>query len=265
MRRPSVLTIAGLDPGGGAGILADLRAFAAAEAFGCAVAAALTVQSTSGMLESHSVDTRLVRRQLDAVFLGQGVTVVKTGALGSLDNVRAVATWLGKHPRLPVVVDPVLLPTAGKGRLLAREALGALRAELLPRATLVTANAPEAEAIVERRVRSAKDACDAALLLVEMGAGAALVKGGHLRGQEAIDVLAIGECVIELRSRRRALPPLHGGGCVLASLVAGRLAVDDRGPLEARLLRAVRWARRVHQKALRSPLDVGGARRVLAP
>jgi hydroxymethylpyrimidine/phosphomethylpyrimidine kinase len=268
MKMTSALTIAGLDPGGGAGIAADLRAFAATGAFGCAVAALLTIQSTSGLVESHPVAFRLVARQLDEVVRHQVVSAVKTGALGSLDNVRGVAAWLGAHPRIPAVVDPVLLPSSGKGRLIAARAMDALRDELVPRATLVTANAPEAEAIVGARVSNVNEARDAALALVGMGARAALVKGGHLRGTRGaggvvVDVLAIGGRVIELRAPRIALPPLHGGGCVLASLIAGRLAIDERGTIDARLLRAVRWARRVHRRALRSPRDVGGARRVL--
>ena len=259
------LTVAGLDPGGGAGIAADLRAFAAAGAFGCAAVALLTVQSTSGLVESHPVAPRLLVSQLDEVVRRQRVAVVKTGALGSIGNVRALASWLRKHPRLHVVVDPVLLPTAGKGRLLAANALGAMREELVPCSTLVTANTPEAEALIGRTIRSVVDAREAALGLVAMGAHAALVKGGHLPGRWVVDVLALGGRVTLLRAPRLALPPLHGGGCVLASLVAGRLAVDDAGSIDARLLRAVHWARRAHRRALRSPRDVGGASRVPVP
>jgi len=265
MRMRSALTVAGLDPGGGAGIAADLRAFAAAGAFGCAVAALLTVQSTSGLVESHPVTPRLLVSQLDQVVRRQGVSVVKTGALGSVGNVRALAGWLRNNPRLPVVVDPVLLPTVGRGRLLAASAVGPLRDELVPRATLVTANTPEAEALVGETIRSVTDARAAALGLVSLGAHAALVKGGHLPGRWVFDVLAVGDRVVELRAPRLTLPPLHGGGCVLASLIAGRLAVDDGGSIDARLIRAVRWARRAHRRALRSPCDVGGASRVLVP
>jgi hydroxymethylpyrimidine/phosphomethylpyrimidine kinase len=261
----SALAIGGLDPGGGAGVAADLRAFHAAGAFGCAVAALLTVQSTSGLVSSRPVSSSLLRRQLDEVVRGQGVHVVKTGALGSVANVRTIAAWLVAHATLPVVVDPVLLPTAGRGRLLDPSAMRALRGALIPRATLVTANAPEAEAILELRVRDTEGARLAAVRLVAMGAHAALVKGGHVPGADVTDVLALGDRVIELRASRLALPPLHGGGCTLASLIAGRLAVDDRGPLDARLLRSIRWARRAHRAALRSARDVGGASRVLVP
>jgi hydroxymethylpyrimidine/phosphomethylpyrimidine kinase len=272
MRTPTALTISGLDPGGGAGIAADLRAFAAARVFGCAVAAVLTVQSTAGLAGSYPVASRLLARQLDEVSRGQGVHVVKTGALGSAGNVRAVAAWLRKHPRLPLVVDPVLHPTAGKGRLLGARAVRVLATELLPRATLVTANVPEAEALVGERIETVADARRAARRLVALGARGALVKGGHLPGGASerargsvVDVLATRSRVVELRAPRLVLPPLHGGGCVLASLIAGRLALDAEGDLDARLLRAVRWARRAHRRALRSAHDVGGPSRVLLP
>jgi hydroxymethylpyrimidine/phosphomethylpyrimidine kinase len=261
-RMPCALTIAGLDPGGGAGIAADLRAFAAAGAFGCAVVALLTVQSTSGLGATRSVSSHLVVSQATEVLRHQDVRVVKTGALGSFENVRAVAAWLGGRRAIPAVVDPVLLPSAGRGRLLAARAIGALKNELLPRATLVTANVPEAEALLGRRILSVAHTREAALALVDLGARGALVKGGHLTGERAVDVLALGSSVFELSAPRLVLPPVHGGGCILASLIAGRLAVTE-GTLDARLLAAVRWAKRVHQKGLRSLRDVGGDRRVL--
>jgi hydroxymethylpyrimidine/phosphomethylpyrimidine kinase len=262
---PCALTIAGLDPGGGAGILADLRGFDAAGAFGCAVAALLTVQSTSGLRSARPVSASLVLEQARMVVRDQRVRAVKIGALGSIENVRAVAGWLGGHADLPVVVDPVLLPSAGRGRLLEARALGVLKNLVAPRATLVTANIPEAEALLDRRVHSLDDARDAALGLVALGARAALVKGGHLTGKGAVDVLAVGTRVFEFGSPRLRLPSLHGGGCTLASLIAGRLAVGRGDVDDPRLIEAVRWARRVHQRALRAPFDVGGEARVLVP
>ncbi len=259
------LSVGGLDPGGGAGLAADLRAFAAAGAFGCAAAAVITVQSTSGLSRVVPMRPALLMAQVREVVSNQRVSAVKTGALGTSDNVRAVARWASRHPAVPLVVDPVMLPTAGRGRLLARDALSAMRDALVPRAFLVTANAPEAEALAGLSVRDEDEAAAAARALVERGARAVLVKGGHLEGRRAADVLVTRSRVVCLEGPRLALPPLHGGGCVLASLIAGRLAVDDREPWEARLLRSVRWARAVHQRALRSPRDVGGGRRVLVP
>lgn len=262
---PCALTIAGLDPGGGAGILADLRAFAAAGAFGCAVVALLTVQSTSGLVSSRPVSSRMVLAQTREVVRRQRVRAIKTGALGSADNVRVVARWLRAHPRVASVVDPVLLPSRGRGRLLSTSALAALRDELLPAAFLVTANAFEAQMILERPVTSVENAREAALALCALGSRSALVKGGHLTGKLAVDVLAVGGRVFELSRPRIALPPIHGGGCILASLIAGRLAVDERGEPGPRVLRAVRWARSVHRSLLARPWDVGGTSRVLVP
>jgi hydroxymethylpyrimidine/phosphomethylpyrimidine kinase len=262
-KMPCALTIAGLDPGGGAGVIADLRAFEAAGAFGCAIVALLTVQSTSGLRSSRPVPASIVTAQAELVVRDQRVRAVKTGALGSAEHVRAVGAWLALHAELPVVVDPVLLPSAGRGRLLASRAVRVLRDELLPRATLVSANVPEAEALLGRRILSVAEAEDAALSLVALGARAALVKGGHLTGKSAVDVLAVGRRVVEFGSLRLRLPLLHGGGCTLASLIAGRLAVSQAGALEERVVEAVRWARRTHQRALRAPVDVGGEARVL--
>ncbi|MDB4995345.1 MAG: Phosphomethylpyrimidine kinase [Myxococcaceae bacterium] len=253
------LAIGGLDPGGGAGLAADLRAFGRAGAFGCAVAAVLTVQSTSGLRAAHAVRTKLVLEQAREVLSHQRVGAIKTGALGTSANLKAVAHLLAEHPRIPVVVDPVMMPTRGSGRLLAERALGALRRELLPRATLVTANVPEAEAITGARILDVEAAARAAVAIRALGAHAVLVKGGHLAGPESIDVLCTEKGTTLLASKRLKLPSgLHGGGCTLASLIAGRLALGDA------LLPAVKWAKKVHAAALALPRDVGGELRVLA-
>jgi hydroxymethylpyrimidine/phosphomethylpyrimidine kinase len=268
-RLSCALAIGGNDPGGGAGIAADLRAFAAAGAFGCAAIAVLTVQSTAGLVSTRAVPSQQLTAQVREVVRHQRVASVKVGALGSRENVRAVTRWLVGHPQLPTVVDPVMLPTRGHARLLAADALEAMRA-LVGRASLVTANAHEAALLVGREVATVAQARTAALALCAMGAHAALVKGGHLEGPEAVDVLALrkGGRVILLRARRLRLRPLHGGGCVHASLVAGRLAVDGtayrKDPMDA-VIRAVRWARRVHHRALARAVDVGGPMRVLLP
>ncbi len=253
------LAIGGLDPGGGAGLAADLRAFGRAGAFGCAVAAVLTVQSTSGLRAAHAVKTTLVLEQAREVLRHQHVGAIKTGALGTSANLKAVAQLLAEHPRIPVVVDPVMMPTRGSGRLLSAHALGPLRRELLPRATLVTANVPEAEAITGARILDVEAATRAAVAIRALGAQAALVKGGHLTGRESVDVLCTKNGIVLLASKRLKLPNgLHGGGCTLASLIAGRLALGDA------LLPAVKWAKKVHAAALASPRDVGGELRVLA-
>ncbi len=267
MRCACALAIGGLDPGGGAGLTADVRGIAAAGAFGCAVIAVITVQSTSGLRSAKAVGAKDVLAQAREVIRHQRVRAIKTGALGSEANVRAVGEFLARHAEIPAIVDPVMTPTRGRGRLLAERAINAVRTALLPRATLVTANVPEAEALTGKRVASVGEAHDAALALCKLGARAAIVKGGHLGGVQAIDVLAIAgeESVIELRAKRLRLPPIHGGGCTFAALVAGRVAADARTFDNATLLDAIRWAKRVHHRSLAAAWDVGGDMRVLVP
>jgi hydroxymethylpyrimidine/phosphomethylpyrimidine kinase len=262
------LAIGGLDPGGGAGILADLRAFSAAGVFGCAVVALVTVQSTSGLEAAEPVSSRQILAQARAVLKHQRVRALKIGALGSDANVRALGELLGANRDLASVVDPVMLPTRGRARLLRERAVRTMRDVLVPRAGLVTANVPEAEALVGARIVNVSDARHAALAIVRMGARSALVKGGHLAGPRAIDVLAVGDEIVELSTKRLALPTVHGGGCTLASLVAGRLAKDERpwkSEGEAMVVDAVRWAKKAHFGLLERAVDVGGEMRVLVP
>ncbi|HEY6462718.1 MAG TPA: bifunctional hydroxymethylpyrimidine kinase/phosphomethylpyrimidine kinase [Polyangiaceae bacterium] len=277
------LAIGGLDPGGGAGLAADLRAFAAAGAFGCAAVALVTVQSASGLRSARAVPARELRAQVLEVTAHQRVRAVKVGALGSAENVLAVAALLAQSAGVPVVVDTPMIATrtlarggatranggsagaSGGTRLLDAGALAALRDRLLPRATLVTVNADEAEALVGGPVRTVGEAHDAARALVKKGARAALVKGGHLAGASAVDVLAVGGEVFELRAKRLAGGPVHGTGCTFASLVAGRLATRRAAgePGAEAIVAAVRWAKRVHHAALAGAVDVGGEMRAI--
>jgi hydroxymethylpyrimidine/phosphomethylpyrimidine kinase len=265
MELPCVLAIGGLDPGGGAGVVADLRAIGAAGAFGAAVVAVSTVQSTSGLRSARAIATSELLAQAREVLRHQRVRATKIGALGSEANVRAVSHLLARHPDVAAVVDTPMLPSRGRGRLLASRAIGALRDRLLPRVTLVTVNAAEAGALAGEAIRTVGEAHDAARALVaRFGARAALVKGGHLDGEMATDVLALGHEVVELRARRIPGAGVHGTGCVLASLIAGRLALRKTDRVtSADLLDAVRWAKRVHHASLSRAADVGGAARVM--
>jgi hydroxymethylpyrimidine/phosphomethylpyrimidine kinase len=255
-----VLLIGGLDPGGGAGVLADARAVARAGAFGCAAIALLTVQSTSGMRSATPVSARQLIAECMEVVKHQRVRAIKVGALGSADNVKAVGDFLAIHRDVASVVDTPMVPTRGRARLLEERAVRALRERVVPRATLLTVNAPEAEVLAGRRVTRLDEARDAAKAILELGANAVLVKGGHLGGPRAVDVLATSEGVVTLAAARLRVKPFHGGGCALASLIAGRLAAsDDPFVLEP----AVRWAKRAHHAALAKATDVGGDLRVL--
>jgi hydroxymethylpyrimidine/phosphomethylpyrimidine kinase len=266
------LAIGGVDPGGGAGLAADLRAFAEAGVFGCAVVAVLTVQSTAGLRAVRVLATRDVVAQAREVLAHQRVRAIKTGALGSAGNVRAVAELAGSVAETPLVVDTVLAPTRGRLRLHDDAAKRALRTYLLPRAAVVTANAAEASELAGKRLHDARDAAAAAAELQRVtGARAVLVKGGHLRDREAVDVLALaGGRTVALAARRLTLRrPLHGAGCVLASLIAGGLARGGEGvgssptATEETILAAVRWAKRRHHALLVQAADVGGPLAVL--
>lgn len=286
IERPCVLAIGGLDPGGGAGLLADARAITHAGAFACGAVAVVTVQSTSGMRSARAVPKAELLAQANEVVKHQRVAAFKVGALGSEENTRAVADFLGVHRGLPAVVDTVMMPSRGRARLLEEKAVAALRDRLLPRAALVMCNAPEAEVLTGRRVTRLDEAHDAALALLKLGARAVLVKGGHLGGAHAKDLLALAPAVpperpsmrsikaayerrataaevIEITAPRIKLAATHGGGCVLASLVAGRLAALGSSGDSASLAEAVRWAKPLHHEALAASTDVGGEMRVL--
>jgi hydroxymethylpyrimidine/phosphomethylpyrimidine kinase len=267
---PCALAISGLDPSGGAGIFADLRAFAAAGAWGSGVPAMSTVQSTAGMRSGHALSARELVAQLRELFAQQDIKSIKIGALGSAANVRAVLLWLQGIPDVvPIVLDPVMLPSRGArtARLLDRAGVHALSA-LAARVTLVTPNVPEAEELVGMRIRSIADAEQAARALVRAGARAALVKGGHLRAASApgktVDVLVIGARVVHFSAPRVAVT-VHGTGCALASLIAGRLA--ERGisvqASDQSIIGAIRWAKNRLQRALRRPARIGAGALVL--
>ncbi|MDB4941997.1 MAG: Phosphomethylpyrimidine kinase [Labilithrix sp.] len=267
---PCVLTIGGLDPGGGAGILADARAVLHAGAFPAAALAVLTVQSTSGMRGATPVARAELIAECTEVVKHQRVRAIKVGALGSDDNAAAVGDFLAIHRDLPAVVDTVMVPTRGRARLLEEKGVAVLRDRVLTRAALVTVNAPEAEVLTGRRVTRLDEAHDAVHALLDLGVRSVLLKGGHLGGKKAVDVLGIAgkkkPDVVELKATRLDLPPFHGGGCVLASLIAGRLAVSDEAvaaDLGAALLEAVTWAKKEHHAALGRLRDVGGDLKVL--
>jgi hydroxymethylpyrimidine/phosphomethylpyrimidine kinase len=223
MTPPRCLTIAGSDSGGGAGIQADLKTFHAFGVFGTSAITALTVQNTRGVSGVHAVPIDVVQGQIDAVAEDLPPAACKTGMLATAELVRAVAASIRRH-RLPnYVLDPVMVATSGD-RLLASDAERTIVEELLPLATLVTPNLDEAALLVGAPVEDEPSMRRAAAALVEMGARAALLKGGHLRADELVDVLYDGR---EWRAWRR--PKLetrntHGTGCTLSAAAAAGLA-----------------------------------------
>jgi hydroxymethylpyrimidine/phosphomethylpyrimidine kinase len=229
---PRCITIAGSDSGGGAGVQADLKAFAAAGAHGMSAIVALTAQNTREVTAVHEVPSSFVRAQLDAVSGDLGIDSAKTGMLFSRAIIDAVADWLEGHP-LPLVVDPVMLASSG-ARLLEDDAVDVLVGRLFPLATVVTPNLAEARALVASNNLSQAELAEA---LVGLGAPAALVTGGH--GDEPSDHLFDGEEHHVIPFERHRSASTHGAGCThsatLAALLArGLLLVDAaRGAAEA--------------------------------
>jgi hydroxymethylpyrimidine/phosphomethylpyrimidine kinase len=214
---PRCITIAGSDSGGGAGIQADLKAFAAAGVHGSTAIVALTAQSTVGVEEVYELPPSFVRAQLDAVWGDIGADAGKTGMLFSRAIIDAVADWLAEHP-LPLVVDPVLVASSG-ARLLEEDAVGSLVARLFPLATVVTPNLLEAQALTASNTVLQAELAEA---LVGLGAPAALVTGGH--AEEPVDHLFDGREHHEIPVQRHDVAATHGAGCTHSATLAALLA-----------------------------------------
>lgn len=215
---PTVITVAGSDPSGGAGIQADLKTFSALGAYGGAVLTALTAQNTLGVTGVMPIPAAFVAEQLDALFADLDVRAVKTGMLGSPDVVEAVADAARRYGVRHLVVDPVMVATSGD-RLVDDATVEAIRDRLLPLAAVVTPNLPETAALLGVASVSAGEAAAAAVELHAKGP-AALVKGGHAAGPDAVDVLADDDGVLELRVPRVPTTNTHGTGCTLSSAIA---------------------------------------------
>jgi len=238
--RPVALTIAGSDSGGGAGIQADLKTFHAFGVFGTSAITAITAQNTVEVSVVHPVPARVVRAQIDAVVSDLRPAAVKTGMLVAVELVRTVAEALSHHGLDRFVLDPVMVATTGE-RLLEEDAETALRDELVPLAALVTPNLHEASILTGLEVSTVDGMRAAARALVEMGAGAALLKGGHLEG-DPVDLLWDGSAERVWRKRRLDTRHTHGTGCTLSAAVAAGLARDL--PLGEAVDGAVRWVAR---------------------
>jgi len=218
------LTIAGSDSSGGAGIQADLKTFAALGVYGASVITALTAQNTQGVHGIHDVPADFIRAQIDAVFSDLNVAAVKIGMLSQMASIEAVAQGLAAHHARNIVLDPVMVATSGD-RLLAPEAVEALRKNLVPRSLVVTPNLPEAAVLVGASVaRNEREMEVQAREILALGAQNVLIKGGHGTGDESVDLL-IGEGdVVRLSGKRIATTSLHGTGCTLSSAIAAGLA-----------------------------------------
>jgi hydroxymethylpyrimidine/phosphomethylpyrimidine kinase len=249
--RPRALSIAGSDSGGGAGIQADLKTFSALGVFGMTAITAVTVQNTKGVSGYEALSPQTVGDQIRAVATDIGVDAAKTGMLASAEIVEAVADAVAET-RLPnLVVDPVFVSKHGHA-LLAEDAVDAIRDRILPLATVVTPNLPEASGLAGFRVDTRDLMEDAAEAIVALGPVSVLVKGGHLEGSDTADDLFFdGHDLVWIQGPRIDTPHTHGTGCVLSSAIAAHLA---RG---APLLEAIRSGKAFVTEAIRHALPIG--------
>ncbi len=243
----NVASIAGIDPSGGAGLLADIKTFSALGAYGCGVVAALTAQNTCGVTGVHVPPIDFLRLQIDTLYADVAIAATKIGMLGSAEVTAAVADRLAHWQARQVVLDPVMVAKSGDA-LLAKSAIAMLREALFPQAFLLTPNLPEAGVLLERRapdsVREMYRAAEALRELLPLSSPRwVLLKGGHLPGDELVDLLFDGERMIELPSRRVATRNTHGTGCTLSSAVAALLpqAGDAPDAVERAVRQAHRW------------------------
>lgn len=224
MKTPIAVTIAGSDSGGGAGIQADLKTFSALGVYGASVIAALTAQNTQGVTAIHDVPAEFIAAQIDAVFSDLDVNAVKIGMLSQPAAIRAVADGLSRYRQEKIVLDPVMVAASGD-RLLAPEAIAVLRTELIPRATIITPNLPEAATLLEAPVaQNENEMREQGEKLLALGARAVLIKGGHGGGPESVDLLIEPTSVARLAAGRIATNNTHGTGCTLSSAIAAGLA-----------------------------------------
>jgi hydroxymethylpyrimidine/phosphomethylpyrimidine kinase len=249
LKLPVALTIAGSDSGGGAGIQADLKTFAALGVHGASAVTAITAQNTVTVTAIEELPVALIRAQIDAVVEDLGVQAAKTGMLSSAEIIVAVAGAVADHGIENLVVDPVMVAKGG-ARLLRADAVEALREVLLPLATVITPNLPEVAALLGRRVATIAERRQAARDLLRLGPRAVVVKGGHADG-DAVDIYWDGETWDELSAERFRTDNTHGSGCVFSAAIAAGLA---RGLAP---LAAVREAKEFITGAIRHSLDLG--------
>jgi hydroxymethylpyrimidine/phosphomethylpyrimidine kinase len=241
-RPPTALTIAGVDPSGGAGVLADVKTMSALGAYACAVIAALTAQNTRSVTGVHAVPAEFVRQQIDTLFADVRIDAVKIGMLGQAQVIDVVTECLRRWQPAHVVLDPVMIAKSGDA-LLERRAVGALREGLLPIASVLTPNLPEAGVLLDGRApETLREMRLAAQRLRERMAHAGerwvYLKGGHLPGGDATDLLFDGDRMLELSAPRIDTRNTHGTGCTLSAALAALLPQSSDVPTAARRAKA---------------------------
>ena len=246
---PILLTIAGFDPSCGAGVAADLKTFAAHNCYGVAALTALTVQSTQGVISVHATPSATLRAQLDALVDDVVIAGVKIGMLTNRGNASAVTEFLDKYKFTHVVLDPVFRPTAGDAELLDTSGLKFVRDELLKRVSVITPNLPEAEFLTGMEVKDLSSMKAAGQKLIEMGARAVVVTGGHL--EKPIDVFCVGTEVETFGGDHVKSPNTHGSGCTFSSAILAQLACGQQ------LREAVILAKAYVTKAIEKSYQIG--------
>lgn len=242
-----VLVIAGSDSGGGAGIQADIKTITALGGYAATAITAVTVQNTLGVSGVHPIPLEVIAAQARAVLDDIGADAIKTGMLGDAAIVETVAAAIDHAGSVPAVIDPVMVAKGGAS-LLADAAIGAVKSLMIPRAALLTPNAPEAAALTGLSVETTDDLRRAGEALLALGAKAVLMKGGHIAGERVVDVLMTAEGETSFEGERIDTRHTHGTGCTLASACATGLAQGL--PLEQAVARAWNY---VHEAMLRAP------------
>ena len=245
-----ILTIAGSDSGGGAGIQADIKAISANGGFAMSAITSVTAQNTVAVTEAFDLPISLIEAQLDAVFTDFEVASVKTGMLSSSDIVTTVTKKLQEYTPNSVVVDPVMI-SKSKFSLLKEEAINSLKQELIPIATLITPNIHEAELLAQQEIQSIEDAKKAAKSIAELGCKAVLVKGGHLEDEKATDVLYYKGDWSFFESEWVKTKNTHGTGCTYSAAIATHLGKEKN------LIQAIQTAKTYITGAIQHALDIG--------
>ena len=243
------LTIAGSDSGAGAGVQADLKTFAAHGVYGTSAITAITAQNTTGVTAVLALDPNLVGAQIDAILADIGTHAVKTGMLANAGIIDLVARKIAEHRLKNIVVDPVMVATSGD-LLLQKSAVAVLSSKLIPLATIVTPNIPEAEVLTGMKLRTAGEIREAAQRIIKMGAKTVVIKGGHLNGP-AMDLFFDGKIFTAHKTKRIRTLNTHGTGCTLSAAIAANLAKGQN------VAKAVANAKRYITDALRHSYRIG--------
>jgi hydroxymethylpyrimidine/phosphomethylpyrimidine kinase len=245
------LTIAGSDSGGGAGIQADLKTFQELDVFGMSALTAITAQNTKEVTGIYELPPEAVAKQIDAVVTDIGVDAAKTGMISSIPILEIIAAKVKEHRIHHLVIDPVMISKSGAA-LLKKEARHALKRLLIPLAEVVTPNLPETEVLTGITPDTEEKRKEAARRIVEMGARSVVIKGGHLRGEKAVDLFFDGETFEYLTAPRIKTRHTHGTGCTFSAALTAELAKGRPLP------EAVRTAKEYITAAIRHPLELGG-------